>query len=41
MSTLAFCLYAALCAVSFALCATIALPANLAPAIVMLFGGTP
>lgn len=41
MSALSLCLYTALCAVSFALCATIALPANLGPAIAMLFGGAP
>lgn len=41
MSALAFTLYLGLLTVSFALCAVIALPVNLAPVITMLFGGTP
>lgn len=41
MSPLAFTLYTALLAVSFALCAVIALPATIGPAVAMIFGGAP
>lgn len=41
MNALALALYVALVSLAFAFCAVVTLPANLAPVLIMLFGGTP